>query len=80
MSNSPLANPAVLTVIFAAIGGAIAWLWTQVSRAQKAHRDCEIELATMRERLSAHDAKMAGVQATCDTLTQLLRKEVNLGD
>lgn len=74
-----LSNPAVLTVIFGAIGGALAWLWTQVSKAQQKHRDCEIELARMRERMAAHDEKMAAMQATCATLTELLRKEVNIG-
>jgi uncharacterized membrane-anchored protein YhcB (DUF1043 family) len=79
MQTSILANPAVLTVIFGAIGAAITWLWRQVSKAQARHRECEIELATMKERLASHDKEMAAVQATCATLTELLRKEVNIG-
>jgi uncharacterized protein HemX len=85
-----LSNPAVLTALFGALGTAVAWLWTQVQKEKtrnrvaiaaeaEKHQKCEIELATMRERMAAQDVEMGRVQATCGTLTELLRREINVG-
>lgn len=77
--DAALTNPAVLTVLFGAFGGAFVWLWTQVSKALQKHRECEVELAQLRERMAAQDIELGKVQATCNTLTELLRKEIHIG-
>jgi len=74
-----LLNPAVLTIVLGAFGGAITWLWTRVTEALKKHRACEVELATLRAEMAAQGRELSIVQGTCSTLTELLRKEVHVG-
>jgi hypothetical protein len=73
-----LTNPAVLTVLFGAFGGAIVWLWAQIQKGGKQHRDCEVRVARLETELSAEKSKVSEVQGTCRTLTELLRKEIHL--
>lgn len=85
-----LSNPAVLTALFGALGAAVTWLWAQVQKEKtlnratsvaeaEKHRQCEVELATVKERMAAQDVELGKVQATCCTLTELLRREINVG-
>lgn len=71
-------NPAVLTIILGAFGGAITWLWTQVSKAATKHRECEVKLARVEAEMVAQAEKLGIMQGTCSTLTELLRKEVHI--
>lgn len=79
MNGSFLADPKVLTVIFATIGGAIAWLWRQVSSTMEEHRACELKLVRVEAEMTALRVELSKVQGTCGTLTDLLRKEVHIG-
>lgn len=74
-----LANPAVLAVIFGAFGSAFMWLWAQITKANNQHRACEVKLAQMEERDAQRAREISAVQGTCATLTELLRKEINIG-
>lgn len=74
-----LTDPELLKVILLALGGALAWLWAKVAEAQRRHRACEIELAQMKERNTAHDVRIQALEKTCSALTRLLKKETHVG-
>lgn len=71
-----LANPAVLSIILAAFGGAIAWLWAKIISMAKTHLDCEKRLARAEEGSSHRDSKIAELEGSVKALTDILRKRV----
>ncbi len=74
-----LLDPKVLSVVLTALGGAIAWLWGKVASAHRKHRECEVELARMNERIEARDTRIEALEETCSRLTRLLKKETHVG-
>lgn len=57
---------------FGLFGAALLWLFRQIHLAQITHRNCEIELALTKDRLSK-------AEGSIKTLTDLFKRETNLG-
>lgn len=69
----------LLVAACAIFGGAITWLWSEYGKLRKRIEDCEKGRAELHVKLDTAHAKIGEVQGTCSTLTELLRKEINVG-
>lgn len=78
-SQAVLANPgawfAILMAIVSPLGAAIAIY----RKERQSHRDCEIKCAQLTEQMSSAKDRIKALEGSVDTLTKLLKKEINIG-
>lgn len=57
---------------FGILGGVFLWLWRKVAKVIRDGEECRIDRAKLRE-------EVVGLRGAVDTLTSLLKREINLG-
>lgn len=83
LASAVLANPgawfAVFAAIFSPFGAAVAWLFREYRKDRLSHRACEVKLAEVLTGRAADLERIGRLEGSVETLTALLKKEVNYG-
>lgn len=64
---------------FGIFGVALVWLYTKVQNTHAEHRRCEVKLAVLEEKFAKECEARAVERGRVDTLTELFKREANLG-